>query len=246
MPKSISESISAPILHTNKLNAYYGDFQALFELDIALAEGEVVAIIGANGAGKSTLMRSIAGLNHNDAKQISYRGNAIGSLRADQVARKGIALVPEGRQLFASLSVEENLIIGARAKRPGKWELSSVYQLFPILEERKAVPATELSGGQQQMVAIGRALMSNPDLILFDEISLGLAPIIIKSIYDALPGIIDGGISAMIVEQDINKALSVSSRFYCLAEGKVALEGDSKNVQRDDISRAYFGVEQTA
>lgn len=235
--------MAEPVLRTTKLDAYYGDFQALFGVDIDLSDGEVVAIIGANGAGKSTLLRSIAGLNNNDATQIVFRDRRIGSLRADQIAELGIALVPEGRQLFESLSVEENLIIGSRTGRPGKWQLSSVYQLFPVLKERRHVPATELSGGQQQMVAIGRALMSNPDLILFDEISLGLAPIIIKSIYEALPDIIDGGISAMIVEQDINKALSVSSRFYCLQEGKIALQGESQNAVREEISRAYFGVE---
>ena len=232
------------LLHTNKLNAHYGDFQALFELDIELVQGEVVAIIGANGAGKSTLMRSIAGLCRNDTNQITYRNQDISALRADQIAHMGIALVPEGRQLFASLSVEENLIIGARTQRPGKWELSSVYQLFPVLQERRLVPATELSGGQQQMAAIGRALMSNPDLILFDEISLGLAPIIINTIYQALPGIVDGGVSAMIVEQDIHRALTVSSRYYCLQEGKVALAGDSGKAKRESISRAYFGTKQ--
>ena len=237
--------MSEILLRTNKLNAHYGDFQALFGLDIELMQGEVVAIIGANGAGKSTLMRSIAGLCQNDANQVIYREKDISSMRADRIAHLGIALVPEGRQLFASLSVEENLIIGARTQRPGKWQLSSVYQLFPILQERRLVPATELSGGQQQMVAIGRALMANPDLILFDEISLGLAPIVIKTIYQALPGIVDGGISAMIVEQDIQKALAVSSRFYCLQEGRAALAGDSGTARRDDISRAYFGVEQT-
>ena len=237
--------MSEILLRTNKLNAHYGDFQALFGLDIELMQGEVVAIIGANGAGKSTLMRSIAGLCENDANQVIYREKDISSLRADQIAHLGIALVPEGRQLFASLSVEENLIIGARTQRAGKWQLSSVYELFPILKERRLVPATELSGGQQQMVAIGRALMANPDLILFDEISLGLAPIVIKTIYQALPGIVDGGMSAMIVEQDIQKALAVSSRFYCLQEGRVALAGNSGTAQRDDISRAYFGVEQT-
>ena len=231
------------LLRTNKLNAYYGDFQALFGVDIDLSDGEVVAIIGANGAGKSTLLRSIAGLNNNDASQINFRGCDIGSLRADQIAELGIALVPEGRQLFESLSVEENLIIGSRTGRPGRWKLSSVYQLFPVLKERRLVPATQLSGGQQQMVAIGRALMSNPDLMLFDEMSLGLAPIIIKSIYEALPDIIDEGISALIVEQDINKALSVSSRFYCLQEGKVALAGESQHASREEISRAYFGVD---
>lgn len=230
------------ILSTHQLQAHYGDFQALFGLDLNLVEGEVVAIIGANGAGKSTLMRSIAGLSKNEPNQIRYRGEAIGGLRADQVAFKGIALVPEGRQLFPSLSVEENLIIGGQTGRKGPWNLSAVYELFPILLERRYVAATELSGGQQQMVAIGRALMANPDLIMLDEISLGLAPVIIKTIYDALPGIIREGMSAMIVEQDISKALAVSSRFYCLQEGRVALEGTSQDATREAISRAYFGV----
>ena len=230
------------LLYTTQLNSFYNDFQALFDLDLHVDKGEVVAIIGANGAGKTTLMNSIAGLRHNQSQQIHYQGSPIGALRADQIAYRGIAMVPEGRKLFPSLSVEENLIIGGQTGRPGMWNLQAVYQLFPVLHERKNVAATELSGGQQQMVAIGRALMANPDLILFDEISLGLAPVIIKTIYDALPGIIGDGMSAMIVEQDINKALAVSSRFYCLQEGRIALEGKSNNVSREDISRAYFGV----
>ena len=232
-----------PILNIAGLNAYYADFQALYGVDLSVAEGEVLAIIGANGAGKTTLLRSIAGLISNAPDQISYRNQPVGALRADQIAALGIALVPEGRQLFPSLSVEENLIIGGRVGRAGPWSLNAVYKLFPILEERKTQASTSLSGGHQQMVAIGRALMANPDLILFDEISLGLAPIIIKDIYDALPGIIGGGMSAVIVEQDISKALSVSSRVYCLQEGRVSLEGNSDNISREDISRAYFGIE---
>ena len=232
-----------PILNIAKLDAFYGDFQALYGLDLTLAQGEVLAIIGANGAGKTTLLRSIAGLMANQPEQIRYRGEPIGALRADQVAARGLALVPEGRQLFPSLSVEENLIIGGRVGRKGPWSLQKVYELFPILEERKHQASTSLSGGQQQMVAIGRALMSNPELILFDEISLGLAPIIIKDIYDALPGIVGGGMSAVIVEQDVTKALAVSSRVYCLQEGRVSLEGNSQTVSRDEISRAYFGIE---
>ena len=231
------------MLQISGLNARYRDFQALYGVDMSVAEGEVLAIIGANGAGKTTLMRSISGLMQNGAGQIRYRGRDIGGLRADQVARTGIALVPEGRQLFQSLSVEENLVIGGQIGRKGPWSLRTVFDLFPILEERRAVPSTSLSGGQQQMVAIGRALMSNPDLILFDEISLGLAPIIIRDIYAALPGIISGGMSAMIVEQDISKALSVSSRVYCLQEGRVSLEGASGSLSRAQISRAYFGIE---
>ena len=234
--------MSDPLLSITALDAHYGDFQALYGVDMVLAEGEVLAIIGANGAGKTTLMRSISGLMSNGASQISYRAQQIGTLRADEVAARGIALVPEGRQLFPSLSVEENLLIGGRMHRKGPWDLTKVYDLFPILKERRAVPSTSLSGGQQQMVAIGRALMSNPDLILFDEISLGLAPVIIKSIYEALPGIVGTGMSAMIVEQDISKALSVSDRLYCLQEGRVALEGASDGVSREAISAAYFGV----
>ncbi|AXI46725.1 ABC transporter ATP-binding protein [Sulfitobacter sp. SK012] len=231
-----------PILNIRALNSYYGDFQALYDVDITLAEGEVLAIIGANGAGKTTLMRSISGLMRNEAEQITYRNKSIGALRADEVATFGIALVPEGRQLFPSLSVEENLLIGGRMRRKGPWSLNEVFNLFPVLKERRAAPSTALSGGQQQMVAIGRALMANPDLILFDEISLGLAPVIIKSIYEALPGIVGTGMSAMIVEQDISKALSVSDRLYCLQEGRIALEGASNSVSREQISAAYFGV----
>ncbi len=231
------------ILQTRGLNSYYGDFQALYDVELDVGEGEVLAIIGANGAGKTTLMRSITGLLTNEVDQIHYRGQDISRLRADEVAELGLAMVPEGRQLFPSLSVKENLMIGAQVGRSGPWDLKAVYDLFPILDERKDQASTSLSGGQQQMVAIGRALMSNPDLILFDEISLGLAPIIIRDIYDALPGIIGEGMSAIIVEQDITKALSVSSRVYCLQEGRVSLESASDTVSREDISRAYFGIE---
>jgi branched-chain amino acid transport system ATP-binding protein len=157
-------------------------------------------------------------------------------------AARGIAMVPEGRQLFPSLSVEENLIIGGQMGRKGPWSLDKVFALFPILQERRAVASTALSGGQQQMVAIGRALMSNPGLLLLDEISLGLAPVVIKTIYDALPGIIGEGMSAVIVEQDIAKAISVSQRLYCLQEGRVSLEGASATTPRDAIAQAYFGM----
>ena len=231
-----------PVLSLNALDAHYGDFQALYGVNMHVNQGEVIAIIGANGAGKTTLMRSISGLVRNSADHINYKGSAIGAMRADQVAFQGIALVPEGRQLFRSLSVEENLVLGGKVGRAGPWSLQKVYELFPILEERKSQASTSLSGGQQQMVAIGRALMANPDLILFDEISLGLAPVIIKSIYEALPNIVGEGMTAMLVEQDISKALSVSSRVYCLQEGRVSLEGKTGEVSRDQIIAAYFGV----
>ena len=235
--------MSDPLLKLSGLDAHYGDFQALFGVDMDIATGEVIAIIGANGAGKTTLMRSISGLLRNEAAQVTFKGQAIGELRAEQVAYAGIALVPEGRQLFPSLSVEENLRLGSTVGRSGPWSLDAVYNLFPILKERRNQPSTSLSGGQQQMVAIGRALMSNPELILFDEISLGLAPVIIKSIYDALPNIISGGMTALIVEQDITKALAVSSRVYCLQEGRVSLTGRVEDITRDQITAAYFGVD---
>lgn len=230
------------ILNVSGLDAYYNDFQALYGIDMHIVEGEVLAVIGANGAGKTSLLRSISGLMQNQENQIKYRGQPIGNVRADLVAAMGISMVPEGRQLFPSLSVEENLLLGGRVQRKGPWDIQKVYDLFPILDERKHQASTSLSGGQQQMVAIGRALMANPDVILFDEISLGLAPVIIKSIYDALPQIVGDGMTAVIVEQDITKALSVSSRVYCLQEGRVSLEGKSKSVSRDEISNAYFGV----
>ena len=235
--------ISEPLLQVTGLESRYGDFQALHGVSLEVRQGEVIAIIGANGAGKSTLLRSISGLLGNAPAQITYRGREIGALRPDLVAAGGIAMVPEGRQLFPSLSVEENLLVGGVTARKGShWNLERVYEFFPVLKERRASPSTNLSGGQQQMVAIGRALMANPDLLLLDEISLGLAPIIIKDIYAALPKIISAGMSAIIVEQDIVRALSISARFYCLQEGCISLAGISAGADRGAISNAYFGV----
>jgi len=234
--------MSDPLLSVESLDAYYGDFQALFAVDLKVHPGEAIAIIGANGAGKSTLLRSVAGLLSNNNDQIKFQGNSIGALRADEVAHLGIALVPEGRHLFPSLSVEENLKLGSTVKRPGPWSLDAVYQLFPILQERRHMPSTSLSGGQQQMVAISRALMANPELILFDEISLGLAPVIINDIYTSLANITAHGTTAIIVEQDISRSLEVASRYYCLQEGRVNLEGNTSNATLDEITNAYFGV----
>ena len=234
--------MSDPVLKIDGLDSYYGDFQALFGVPMHINKGEILAVIGANGAGKTTLMRSITGLLKNKPEMVHFAGQNIGALRADQIAALGIAMVPEGRQLFPSLSVEENLIIGGQGGRPGDWSLDAVYDLFPVLAERRNQESTSLSGGQQQMVAIGRALMSNPDLLLFDEISLGLAPIIIKSIYEALPDVIGTGMSAIVVEQDITRAVEISDRVYCLQEGRVSLEGSSETVSREDISKAYFGI----
>jgi branched-chain amino acid transport system ATP-binding protein len=237
--------MSEALLKVNNLDAYYGDFQALYDINIEVKKSEIVAIIGSNGAGKSTLLKSISGLVTNRSEMIGYNGSLIGSLRPDQISKLGIALVPEGRQLFPSLSVEENLLIGSRKNTlSSRWTLQKVIELFPFLEARLTSTPFDLSGGQQQMVAIGRALMGNPKCILFDEISLGLAPVIIKSIYKALPDIIEGGVSAIIVEQDIAMAKSVSNRLYCLQEGRVSLSGSSDTVSFEDIRDAYFGVRE--
>jgi len=232
----------APLLATRDLIAFYGDAQALFGIDFELDAGEMVAVIGANGAGKSTFMKAVTGLVKASADAIRFQGQPIGGLPPGEIVRRGIALVPEGRRLFPSLSVEENLLMGGFAKRPGPWNLERLFGLFPILAQKRAQPATSLSGGQQQMVAIGRALMSNPTLLLCDELSLGLAPIVIKEIYDALPAICAEGMTVVIVEQDVSMAQRVSQRIYCFQEGRVSLQGRSDELSREQISQAYFGV----
>ncbi len=231
------------LMTTQGLTAHYGDFQALFGVDIALNEGETIAIIGANGAGKTTLMRSLSGVLRNAPEMITLDGQQIGGLSADEILPLGLAMVPEGRRLFPSLSVEENLLIGTYGRKiDGYWTLDAIYDLFPILAERRKNPGTALSGGQQQMVAIGRALMSNPKVLLCDEISLGLAPVVIKDIYAAVPKIQDSGASLIVVEQDIGQAMKVADRVYCMMEGRVTLEGTPESLSRDDIHAAYFGV----
>ena len=230
------------LLDILQLDAFYGDFQALFGLDLAVEAGETLAIIGANGAGKSTLLKAITGLVPAGREAIRFDGQAIGGLPAAAIMKRGIAMVPEGRKLFPSLTVEENLLIGGWGRRgSGRWTLDAVYGLFPVLGERRRNPGTALSGGQQQMAAIGRALMSNPALLLCDEISLGLAPIVIRDIYAALPAIRAEGTAVVLVEQDIVQALAVADRVVCLQEGRATLEGRPADLTRAAIQAAYFG-----
>lgn len=235
-------SDDTPLLVIDNLDAFYGDFKALFGISMQVRTGQVVAIIGANGAGKSTLMRCISGMMSTSRTAIRFQDEEIGGMPAYQMLSRGIAMVPEGRRLFPSLSVEENLIIGGQIGRKGSWNLNRIYELFPMLFERRHHPATTLSGGQQQMVAIGRALMSNPVLLLCDELSLGLAPIVVREIYGHLRTIISEGTSAVVVEQDIMQALKISDHVYCMQEGRIALEGPAATVTREDIAAAYFGV----
>lgn len=231
------------LLSTHGLTAQYGQFKALFGVDLHIDPGECVAIIGANGAGKTTLMRSITGVLRNAPEMIRLGGTPIGALPSDQILQRGIAMVPEGRKLFPSLTVEENLLIGGQVRKgSGRWSLDEIYALFPILRERRRSPGTALSGGQQQMVAIGRALMSNPELLLCDEISLGLAPVVIRDIYAALPAIRATGAAVVIVEQDIARALSVADRVYCMMEGRITLTAPANAVTREAIHAACFGA----
>jgi branched-chain amino acid transport system ATP-binding protein len=230
------------ILAMEDLEAWYGDAKVLHGISFTLKKGEVLSLIGANGAGKSTLLKCISGLLPKKSGAITFHGERVDHLGANDIVAKGIALVPEGRRLFPSLSVEENLVLGGQAKRSGPWHLQAVYDLFPILKEKRNLPSTSLSGGQQQMVAIGRGLMSNPQLILLDELSLGLAPIVIKDIYALFPKIVGNGLSAILVEQDVTRALDSAQHFLCLQEGQVSLAGVPKAFTKDQISAAYFGM----
>src|SRR5579863_5252537 len=231
-----------PLLQTRNLIAFYGDFQALYGIDTSLEKAETIAIIGANGAGKSTFLKAIAGLIPAAPDSIFFDGASIGARAAAEIVKLGIALVPEGRRLFPSLTVEENLKVGAYgSKTKGAWTLDRVYALFPVLKERRTAAPSTLSGGQQQMAAVGRALMSNPRILLCDEISLGLAPIVIADIYAVLPQIKADGTSIVLVEQDIVQAMRVADRVYCFQEGRLSLAGRPGELTRDSIHRAYFG-----
>ena len=234
--------MSDVILTVENLEAWYGDAKVLHGLSFTVKQGEVLALIGSNGAGKTTLLKSICGLLAKKAGTITFKAADITTSVANDIVAKGIALVPEGRRLFPSLSVEENLVLGGKVSRKGPWSLPSIYALFPILKEKRNAPSTSLSGGQQQMVAIGRGLMSNPDLILLDELSLGLAPIVIKDIYDMLPKIVGNGLTAILVEQDVTRALASADQFLCIQEGRISLGGEPEAFSKDQISAAYFGM----
>ncbi len=231
------------LLETNDLTAFYGEFQALFGIDFHVDPGETVAIIGANGAGKSTFLRAVTGMRRTRGQKIRFDGRPIAGFSPERIHRAGLTMVPEGRRLFPSLSVEENLLIGASGGRKGHWSLDEVLALFPALEERRHHGGAELSGGQQQMVAIGRALMSNPKLLLCDEISLGLAPKVVREIYAAIPLIRARGTALVVIEQDIQQALKVADQVYCFQEGRVTMTGAPAELSLAQIKQAYFGTE---
>jgi branched-chain amino acid transport system ATP-binding protein len=236
--------MSAPLLSTHGLVARYGDFQALYGIDFEINAGEVVALIGANGAGKSTLLKSIMGMLRVAPDMVRFEGSPVGGSQPHRMVAQGVAIVPEGRRLFTGMSVEDNLRVAidhAAPTRAGGWTLDRVLALFPMLREMRATPVQSLSGGQQQMVAIGRSLLNQPRVLLCDEISLGLAPKVVKEIYRSIPSISEAGTAIVLIEQDVGLAQSASNRLYCMLEGRVTLSGKSADITREAIGEAYFG-----
>ncbi len=233
---------TAPLLEVRELTVHHGQLRALDHVSLRVSPGEVYAIIGANGAGKSTLLRTIAGLHQPTEGSIWYDGQDVTRIRPERRAISGIVMVPEGRRLFGSLTVEENLQVGATYARKGPWTIERVYELFSWMKDRRAQRTEQLSGGEQQSVAIGRALVANPRVLLLDELSLGLAPVVVQRIYGMLPEILATGLTVLLVEQDVSQALRVASHLQCLLEGRTTLEGKPSEVTPEQVEVAYFGL----
>jgi branched-chain amino acid transport system ATP-binding protein len=231
-----------PVLAGEELDVRHGLLQAVRQVSLAVVEGETLALVGANGAGKSTLLRALAGAHRPAGGRILFEGRDITSMPAHRRVKLGIALVPEGRRLFPNLTVEENLLVASGAGRPGPWDVAAVVEAFPLLEPLLGKRAASLSGGEQQATAIGRALMTNPQLLLLDEVSLGLAPVAVEGVYRSLAGLIETGSTIVLVEQDLRRAMEVASRTVCMLEGRVVLEGARGALTREQVTEAYFGL----
>ena len=239
---STRQEDETPILEVRDLTVHHGQLRALDHVSLRVYPGEVYAIIGANGAGKSTLLRTIAGLHQPTEGAILYDGRDMTKVRPERRATAGIGMVPEGRRLFGSLTVEENLQVGATYARKGPWTIERVYELFGWMSGRRTQRTAQLSGGEQQSVAIGRALVANPRVLLLDELSLGLAPVVVQRIYAMLPQILATGLTVLLVEQDVSQALRVASHLQCLLEGHTTLEGRPSDVTPAQVEAAYFGL----
>jgi branched-chain amino acid transport system ATP-binding protein len=234
------------LLKVERLEARYGQLKAVRGVNLSIERGETVALVGANGAGKTTLLRAIAGAHRIAAGRIVFKGEDIGGRSAHARAALGLALVPEGRRLFARLTVEENLLLARSAGRTGAWTLDAVMEAFPNLKERHRSLAGSLSGGEQQATAIGRALMMNPELLLLDEVSLGLAPLVVDRLYARLETLKSSGVAMLLVEQDLKRAMATASRAICMLEGAVAIEGPTSALSRQEVTEAYFGLNKSS
>ncbi|HEY1625616.1 MAG TPA: ABC transporter ATP-binding protein [Streptosporangiaceae bacterium] len=230
------------LLEVRGLTVHHGQLKALDQVSFKIEPGEVYAIIGANGAGKSTLLRTISGLHHPTSGTITFDGKDVTRLRPERRAVSGLVMVPEGRRLFPSLTLEENLQVGATYSAKGQWTIERVYELFGWMRERRNQRTEQMSGGEQQSVAIGRALVANPRVLLLDELSLGLAPVVVQRIYAMLPQILQTGITALIVEQDVSQALRVATHIHCLLEGRTTLQSTPADVTAAQVEAAYFGL----
>jgi branched-chain amino acid transport system ATP-binding protein len=230
------------LLEVRELSVRHGQLEAVRGVSLTVNAGEVLGIIGANGAGKSTLLRSIAGLHQPSSGTVLMDGVDITRWPPEKRVGLGLVLVPEGRRLFGSLNVEENLLAGRYRARPGPWTVERVFAMFPWMATRRRQPASQLSGGQQQAVAIARALLANPRLLMLDEPSLGLAPLPLQRIYAVLPELIASGLGVLLVEQDVRQALKVSTRVQCLLEGRQTLAGVPAELDFEQIEAAYFGI----
>jgi len=230
------------LLEIDRLGLRHGLLEAVRDLSLRVAEGETVALVGANGAGKTTLLRAIAGAHRPSSGVLSFDGTDITRMAAHRRVRLGIALVPEGRRLFPALTVEENLLVAAQAGRAGRWTLETVIEAFPMLARLRRQRAATLSGGEQQATAIARALVTNPRLLLLDEVSLGLAPLAVDAVYESLARVIEEGATIVLVEQDLSRAMNVADRVVCMLEGRIVLEGARGELRREQITDAYFGL----
>ena len=235
-------SPAGALLEVRDLTVHHGQLRALSGVSLSVFPGDVYAMIGANGAGKSTLLRAIAGLHKPTSGAILFDGSDIARLRPERRVAAGIVMVPEGRRLFPSLTVEENLLVGQSHARPGVWSIERIYELFGWMRDRRSQLAAQLSGGEQQAVAIGRALVANPRVLLLDELSLGLAPVVVRRIYQTLPEFLASGITVLLVEQDVSQALRVAARIHCLLEGRTTLQGPPAELSPERIESAYFGL----
>jgi branched-chain amino acid transport system ATP-binding protein len=231
------------ILEVTELTVHHGQLPAVQDMTFAIGPGEVVAMIGANGAGKSTLLRTIAGLHLPSRGRVVFGGRDITRAAVHERVAAGVSLVLEGRRLFGSLSVEENLLAGMYCRRKGPWTIERVVtELFPWIADRRRQPASQLSGGEQQAVAIGRALVSNPRLLLLDELSLGLSPIAVRRIYAVFPELVSEGLAILLVEQDVGQAMRAAGRIHCLLEGRETLVAATPDLTLEQVEKAYFGT----